>query len=737
VRRLGALLGSVVLTLGLMIGPVDAQVAAQAASTSTPSVSPGYPIRGRAFVVSGHLSTKVARPVELQRHLGGKWRRMLTGTTAVNGRYSFTTAAAESSVKIRVVAPRVKIGTKTYGRIVSKSRSFRTVKVTPATPLVGAVFTVSESLGQKRARPVVLQRRTSAGWVQIGASKSAKSGAFTISASLAATADLRVVAPRVKIAKKTYAKRTLPTFRVTTITPETLMVTTASLPTTEAGTAYSARLAGTGGVLPYTWAASGLPPGLSLTAATGEISGTPTTATAGASITVTLTDARGKAATATFTMVITPMVSITTATLPGLVVGTAYSETLAASGGTAPYTWAMTGLPSGLGYNASTGVIAGTPTVVASASVEVTVSDANGKTATKVLAVQWKALAVSAGSTHTCAIIGGAARCWGSNSSGQLGKTPSAATATPNTVPGLTSGVTAIAAGGNFSCAIKDGAAWCWGSNQNGQLGNGTGFDSSTPVAVLGMSNFVTAISAGDRHACAVVSGMARCWGYNGDGQLGNNTIADSTAPVTASGLTSGVTAIAAGVGHSCAVVGGAVKCWGSNNAGQLGDDTSLNRLAPVSVFGFSSGATSVVASSAHTCAIVSGHAWCWGDNGSGQLGISGFWAYDTPQEVSLGGVANIVVGQDHTCALAGGAPGCWGGNNDGQLGDGTTTQRPVVLGVSGLHDGVTAIDAGQGHSCAVQDGVAWCWGRNTDYQLGVATTADRLTPVVVAGLGD
>jgi Putative Ig domain len=56
------------------------------------------------------------------------------------------------------------------------------------------------------------------------------------------------------------------------------------------------------------------------------------------------------------------------------VVGTAVSLTLSASGGTAPYTWSATGLPTGLSIS-SGGVISGTPSVVGSFSVTVTAHD--------------------------------------------------------------------------------------------------------------------------------------------------------------------------------------------------------------------------------------------------------------------------------------------------------------------------------------------------------------------------
>ncbi|MCU1302945.1 MAG: hypothetical protein JWQ87_3229 [Candidatus Sulfotelmatobacter sp.] len=57
-------------------------------------------------------------------------------------------------------------------------------------------------------------------------------------------------------------------------------------------------------------------------------------------------------------------------------VGTPYKTTLTAWGGTAPYSFAATGLPAGLTINAATGVISGTPGTEGTSSVNATVSDA-------------------------------------------------------------------------------------------------------------------------------------------------------------------------------------------------------------------------------------------------------------------------------------------------------------------------------------------------------------------------
>ena len=60
-------------------------------------------------------------------------------------------------------------------------------------------------------------------------------------------------------------------------------------------------------------------------------------------------------------------------------VGTAVSLQLSASGGTAPYTWTATGLPTGLSASSS-GLISGTPSAAGTFNVSVTAKDSTGAT---------------------------------------------------------------------------------------------------------------------------------------------------------------------------------------------------------------------------------------------------------------------------------------------------------------------------------------------------------------------
>ena len=151
--------------------------------------------------------------------------------------------------------------------------------------------------------------------------------------------------------------------------PPALAVTTSSLPNAQVGVAYSAKLAASGGTAPYAWSVTSgiLPPGVSLDAASGTLSGIPTGGAYGATLVLEVKDAASPAHTATATLTITVLaqdLKATTNSLPDGHVGSAYDATLTAVGGTAPYSWTLTSgtLPAGLALNATSGEITGTPT---------------------------------------------------------------------------------------------------------------------------------------------------------------------------------------------------------------------------------------------------------------------------------------------------------------------------------------------------------------------------------------
>lgn len=156
------------------------------------------------------------------------------------------------------------------------------------------------------------------------------------------------------------------------------VVTTATLPDATVGTPYSSSVAAIGGTLPYTWnVISGqLPAGVQLASSTGALTGTPSGPAAISNITVQVAGGDALTSSKALSLRVAAPVSVTTAALPGGTVGAAYSQTLAAAGGLAPYTWNLSAgaLPAGLTLSAG-GVIAGTPTAVGTASFTVRATD--------------------------------------------------------------------------------------------------------------------------------------------------------------------------------------------------------------------------------------------------------------------------------------------------------------------------------------------------------------------------
>jgi len=178
-----------------------------------------------------------------------------------------------------------------------------------------------------------------------------------------------------------------------TVDPALVISTTSPLGNGTVNGAYSTTLAGTGGMLPYTWSvfSGSLPGGLTLVPSTGVISGQPS-ATGTFSFVIQLKDSTAptpNAVTKTFSITIAAFTITTAPTLPNATVGVPYSQTLAASGGAQPYAWAISKgtLPAALTLNSTstTATITGTPAATATGpdTFTVTVTDTNNNTASQ------------------------------------------------------------------------------------------------------------------------------------------------------------------------------------------------------------------------------------------------------------------------------------------------------------------------------------------------------------------
>jgi len=200
------------------------------------------------------------------------------------------------------------------------------------------------------------------------------------------------------------------------VTFEPLTIVTTTLPDGKAGASYSATLETSGGIAPVMWSVSegSVPDGLSLDAATGEISGAPA-AYGVATFTVLATDSDTPANTAAqpLSIAVAPAdLSIATTALPDGQLGSAYSQTLAAAGGAAPYAWSVVDgtLPDGLSLDASTGEISGMPAAYGLVTFTVQVSDSwpAANTAAQVLSINVSPSNLAITTTSLPAAPGGA-----------------------------------------------------------------------------------------------------------------------------------------------------------------------------------------------------------------------------------------------------------------------------------------------------------------------------------------
>lgn len=240
---------------------------------------------------------------------------------------------------------------------------------------VGTAYSQTFSASGGRA-PYTWASSALPGGLQLGSSTGTLSGLPTVSGNFSFTVQATDSSGALAQSNLTLA-----------ISPQALAINTVSpLFVGTVGSAYSQQFSASGGVPPYTWSISGgQVPGLALNTATGALSGTPTAA-GNYSFTIGVKDSAGTSLSGPFTLQVnTPALVITTAAaLPAGTVGIAYSQTIAATGGTPPYRWGIaSGSVAGLSIDSASGIISGVPTSSGTFTPNITVTDASGAQTTK------------------------------------------------------------------------------------------------------------------------------------------------------------------------------------------------------------------------------------------------------------------------------------------------------------------------------------------------------------------
>lgn len=248
---------------------------------------------------------------------------------------------------------------------------------------------------------------------------------------------------------------------------------------------------------------------------------------------------------------------------------------------------------------------------------------------------------VTAGAHHSCGVRDdGVAWCWGDNSAGQCGGTnyspygPSVALLDALDL-GAGVKIRQISAGGTHTCAVLDPATVpsgssnlkCWGGNQKGQLGYGDQLSHGAPstLGFIAIGGVARTVRAGRTSTCVLLDdGRVKCWGANDHGQLGSNQAPSTvvTVPSTSSVMT-GVAELSLSDEHVCVVTTQqAVRCWGNGANGRLGYGATTDLKQPGASVVLGGTAQHVAAGYTHTCAILtSGKVKCWGHGAEGALG--------------------------------------------------------------------------------------------------------------------
>ncbi len=296
----------------------------------------------------------------------------LSGTSTSGGVFNFTVTATDSSTGT---------GPYTGSRAYSLTIGSPTLTITPASGSLSGVAGTAYSrnfTASGGTSPYTYGLVVNSGTMPAGLTWNGATGTLAGTPTTAGTVSFTVTAT--DSSTGTGAPFAVGGVYTLTIAAPSVTVSPATLPNPAIASAYSQTITAANGTAPYTYAvtAGALPAGLSLST-TGVLSGTPT-AGGTFNFTVTATDANSFTASRAYSVTIgAPTVTVNPAAATSAQVTTAYSQTFSATGGTAPYTYAVTTgtLPAGLSLNASTGVLSGTPTTLGSSTFTVRATDSS------------------------------------------------------------------------------------------------------------------------------------------------------------------------------------------------------------------------------------------------------------------------------------------------------------------------------------------------------------------------
>ena len=202
--------------------------------------------------------------------------------------------------------------------------------------------------------------------------------------------------------------------------------------------------------------------------------------------------------------------------------------------------------------------------------------------------------------------------------------------------------------GDDFTLALlTDGTVYAWGQNGDGQLGLGDTAERDTPVLITSLSH-VTAISAGEDASYAVTaSGALYAWGDNNSGQQDNGSANATLVETPTQTPLTNVVSVSAGHDFALALLGnGNVMGWGNGTNGVIGDGNETTQVTTAVQSRVSVGdrvdVVAISAGAAASYALLSdGTVQAWGLQERGQLGHAPTTTYQ-PLPTAIAGLTGV-----------------------------------------------------------------------------------------------